>query len=115
MVRLLCRAFDADRTLFAFLFLVQHDQLKHLPDGAANPVDVLRTCIADAMAAGEIEPGDAAQKAVAFACLIEGAVSQARIMNDPEVLKSLPAATADLLKVKAGAKPAPTSAPTAAR
>src|SRR4051794_16605364 len=58
MVRLLCRAFDADRTLFAFLFLVQHDQLKRLPDGAANPIDVLRTCIADAMAAGEIPSGD---------------------------------------------------------
>jgi TetR/AcrR family transcriptional repressor of nem operon len=73
------------------------------------------SAIRDAMAAGEIEPGDAAQKAVAFACLIEGAVSQARIMNDPEVLKTLPAAAADLLKVKASAKPVPTSTPTAAR
>jgi TetR/AcrR family transcriptional repressor of nem operon len=58
------------------------------------------SAIRDAMAEGVIEPGDAAQKAQAFACLIEGAVSQARIMNDLEVLKTLPAAALDLLRVK---------------
>jgi TetR/AcrR family transcriptional repressor of nem operon len=61
------------------------------------------SAIRDAMAEGLIEPGDAAQKAQAFACLIEGAVSQARIMNDPEVLRTLPAAALDLLKAKRAA------------
>jgi TetR/AcrR family transcriptional repressor of nem operon len=58
------------------------------------------SAIRDAMAEGLIEPGDAAQKAQAFACLIEGTVSQARIMNDPEVLRTLPGAALDLLKAK---------------
>lgn len=58
------------------------------------------SAIRDAMAEGAIEPGDAVQRAQAFACLIEGTVTQARIMNDPEVLKSLPAAALDLLHVK---------------
>ena len=59
------------------------------------------SAIRDAMAEGLIEPGDPSQKALAYACLIEGAVSQARIMNDPEVLKTLPAAAQALLGVKA--------------
>jgi len=61
------------------------------------------SAIRDAMAAGEIEPGDATQKALAFSCLIEGAVAQARIMNDPSVLGTLPAAARDMLKSKTAA------------
>ena len=56
--------------------------------------------IRDAMADGSIEAGDPVQKAQALAFLIEGAVSQARIMNDPEILKTLPATALDLLRVK---------------
>jgi len=58
------------------------------------------SAIRDAMAEGVIEPGNVAEKTQAFACLIEGAVSQARIMNDPSVLKTLPHAALDLLRVK---------------
>jgi TetR/AcrR family transcriptional regulator, transcriptional repressor for nem operon len=58
------------------------------------------SAIRDAMAEGRIEPGDAAQKAQTIAFLIEGAVTQARIMNDPEILKTLPATALDLLRVK---------------
>lgn len=61
------------------------------------------SAIRDAMAAGSIEPGDVAQKAQAFACLLEGAVAQARIMNDPDILKNLPAAAHDLLRIRAAA------------
>lgn len=61
------------------------------------------SAIRDAMAAGAIEPGDAAEKALALACLIEGAVSQARIMNDPEMLRTLPVIALTLL----GARPRP--------
>jgi TetR/AcrR family transcriptional repressor of nem operon len=57
------------------------------------------SAIRDAMAEGQIEKGDVNDRACAFACLLEGAVTQARIMNDPAVLKSLPTAALDILRV----------------
>lgn len=48
------------------------------------------SAIRDALAEGSIEPGDPAEKASAVAGLIEGTLTQARILNDPEVLRSLP-------------------------
>jgi TetR/AcrR family transcriptional repressor of nem operon len=66
------------------------------------------SAIRDAMAEGAMPAGDAAQKAQSLACLIEGAVSQARIMNDPELLKALPATALDMLHVKLPT-PAPAS------
>lgn len=68
------------------------------------------SAIRDGIAEGVIEPGDPAQKALSLACLIEGAVSQSRIMNDPELLRNLPATALDMLR----AKTAP-AAPTPAR
>lgn len=68
------------------------------------------SAIRDAMAEGLIEAGDVAQKSQAFACLIEGAVAQARIMNDPEILKTLAGAALDLLHPKAAATPTPSAA-----
>lgn len=44
----------------------------------------------DALAAGQIEPCDPAEKAVALAGLIEGIVCQCRIMNDPDIAHTLP-------------------------
>src|SRR5688572_24300372 len=46
----------------------------------------LESAIRDAVAEGQVEPCEPAQKAAALSCLIEGAVTQARIMNDPEPL-----------------------------
>ncbi len=63
------------------------------------------SAIRDAIAEGAIEPCDPAQKALALVGLIEGLVSQARIMNDPEVLRELPAMALGLL----GAKTKPTA------
>jgi TetR/AcrR family transcriptional repressor of nem operon len=60
----------------------------------------VESAIRDAVAEGVIEPCDPAQKALALACLIDGTMSQARIMNDVEVLKNLPALGMDLLHVK---------------
>jgi TetR/AcrR family transcriptional repressor of nem operon len=60
----------------------------------------LESAIRDAVAEGSIEPCDPAQKALAIACMMEGAVSQARIMNDPEPLRSLPSMAFELLRVK---------------
>ncbi len=45
------------------------------------------SAIRDAMAQGSIEPGDAAAKAVALNGLMKGTLTQARILNDPAVLK----------------------------
>jgi TetR/AcrR family transcriptional repressor of nem operon len=61
------------------------------------------SAIRDAIAQGQIEAGDPAQKAQMLGFLIEGAVGQARIMNNPEILRSLPATGLDLLRVKAPA------------
>jgi TetR/AcrR family transcriptional repressor of nem operon len=66
--------------------------------------------IRDAVAAGAIEPCDPAQKTLALVGLIEGLVSQSRIMNDPEILKELPAMALGLLRVKNAATPAPAAA-----
>jgi TetR/AcrR family transcriptional repressor of nem operon len=60
----------------------------------------LESAIRDAVAEGSIEPCDPGQKALAIACMMEGAVSQARIMNDPEPLRSLPSMAFELLRVK---------------
>jgi len=57
------------------------------------------SAIRDAIAEGAIEPCDAAQKALALTALIEGMVSQARIMNDPEILRNLPAMGLEVLRV----------------
>jgi TetR/AcrR family transcriptional repressor of nem operon len=65
--------------------------------------------IRDALAEGLIEPCDPAQKASALIGLIEGLVGQARIMNDPEVLRNLQAMGFELLRAK---QPAPSTATT---
>ncbi len=60
------------------------------------------SAIRDAVASGVIEPCDPAQEALALFALIEGLVSQARIMNDPDVLRKLPAMALGLLRVNNG-------------
>jgi TetR/AcrR family transcriptional repressor of nem operon len=59
------------------------------------------SAIRDAVAQGVIEPCDPAEAALALFGLIEGLVGQARIMNDPEILRGLPAMALGLLRVKA--------------
>ena len=48
------------------------------------------SAIRDALAEGSIEPCDPVEKALALAGLIEGTLTQARILNDLSVLKNLP-------------------------
>lgn len=67
------------------------------------------SAIRDGMAAGMIAAGDPVEKALSFACLIEGAVSQARIMNDLAAIKALPTAALAMLGAKAPAAPATAS------
>ena len=54
-----CAWADRDWTLFAYHLLNQHQFLREVPDGAPNPVTVVRDVIAAAMAAGEIPNRDA--------------------------------------------------------
>lgn len=64
------------------------------------------SAIRDAIAEGPIEPCDPVLKTTAIVGLIEGLVAQARIMNDPMVLKELPAAALGMLGVKSVPAPA---------
>lgn len=47
--------------------------------------------------------GELAAAAVALSCMMEGAISKARIMNDPEPLRNLLTMGMDLLRPKGGA------------
>jgi TetR/AcrR family transcriptional repressor of nem operon len=58
------------------------------------------SAIRDALAEGLIAPCVPAEKAMAFAALIEGCICQARIMNDPEVARTLPTVGLGLLGAK---------------
>jgi TetR/AcrR family transcriptional repressor of nem operon len=58
------------------------------------------SAIRDAVAAGVIEPCDPAEKSLAFTALLEGLISQARIMDDTNVLRQLPEMAMNLLRVK---------------
>jgi TetR/AcrR family transcriptional repressor of nem operon len=67
-----------------------------------------QSAIRDAVAQGVIEPCDPVQESLALFALLEGLVSQARIMNDPEVLRKLPTMALSMLRVKTkGGSPAP--------
>jgi TetR/AcrR family transcriptional repressor of nem operon len=59
------------------------------------------SAVRDAVAQGAVEPCDPVQLSLAIFALIEGLVSQARIMNDTEILRRLPAMALGMMKVKA--------------
>ncbi len=58
------------------------------------------SAIRDAVAEGCIAPCDVGDTAQAFAGFIEGSVCQARILNDPSVLRSLPEMALRLLRAR---------------
>lgn len=59
MIRHFCAFFDRDRTLFSYLLLSQHGQLRRVTPEMPHPIEVLRTAIRAAMRRGEIPKGDA--------------------------------------------------------
>jgi TetR/AcrR family transcriptional regulator, transcriptional repressor for nem operon len=61
------------------------------------------SAVRDAVAANAIEPCDPMEKANGLIGLIEGVVTQGRIMNDPEVIRSLPAMALDFLRARSEA------------
>lgn len=58
------------------------------------------SAIRDAVADGSVEPCDPVEKAASLVGLVEGVVSNGRIMNDPEIVRHLPAMALDLLHAK---------------
>jgi TetR/AcrR family transcriptional regulator, transcriptional repressor for nem operon len=68
------------------------------------------SAIRDAMAEGVIETSDLAELSLSIFALIEGLISQARIMNDTEILRRLPAMALGILKVKPAGSPVPETA-----
>lgn len=56
--------------------------------------------IRDAVAAGVIEPCDAGQTAVALFGMLDGLITHARVMNDPDILGGLSDMAFNLLRVK---------------
>jgi TetR/AcrR family transcriptional regulator, transcriptional repressor for nem operon len=67
----------------------------------SRKIKYYESTIRDAVAQGLVEPCNPAQEALALMGLLEGLISQARIMNDPEVLRRLPEMAFGLLRVKA--------------
>jgi TetR/AcrR family transcriptional repressor of nem operon len=59
-----------------------------------------QSAIRDAVAQGIIEPCDPVEVSLSLFALLEGLVSQSRIMNDPEVLRKLPSMALSMLRVK---------------
>ena len=58
------------------------------------------SAIRDAMAEGSLERGDPAQKARSLEFLVQGALGDARIMNNAEVLRDLPSVALEVLKAR---------------
>lgn len=58
MVMYFCRSFDADPTLYGYLLLSQHDELRKIDPAGRTPHEILRTAIARAVRRREIRPVD---------------------------------------------------------
>jgi TetR/AcrR family transcriptional regulator, transcriptional repressor for nem operon len=70
----------------------------------------VESAIRDAVAEGLIEPCDPTEKALAVSALIDGITAQARINNDPEIAKHLPAMAMSLFTFKKTPAQVPASA-----
>lgn len=61
----------------------------------------IEATIREAIADGSLEPGDPSKRTVVLMSFIEGLTLQARMLNDPEILKGLPEMGLEILRVKA--------------
>jgi TetR/AcrR family transcriptional repressor of nem operon len=71
----------------------------------ARKLKYYESAIRDAVAQGVIEPCDPSHEALALLGLLQGLISQARIMNDVELLRRLPSMAFGLLRVKGNPVP----------
>lgn len=72
----------------------------------ADYLTYFTSAIREAVAAGELDVADPAAKARCIFSLIQGAITQARIANDAELLKELPTQVFDVLGAKAASRAA---------
>lgn len=63
----------------------------------------VESTVRDAIADGSLEPGDVAKRTTVLLSFIEGLTLQARMANDPEILKDLPELGLEILRVRATA------------
>jgi TetR/AcrR family transcriptional repressor of nem operon len=68
----------------------------------------VESAMREAMANGSIEPGDPVKRTLVLASLIEGMMLQARMLNDPEILKDLVEMGLEIIRVTP-AKPEPSA------
>jgi TetR/AcrR family transcriptional repressor of nem operon len=73
----------------------------------------VESAVRDAIANGSLEPGDPLKRTTVLMSFIEGLTLQARISNDPEVLRDLPELGLEILRVKAEPASDSTTAATA--
>ena len=67
LVRHFCQAFDENPTLFSYLLLSQHDQMRKVTPQMANPLTVMRRVVAEGLAQ---RPGDRRDPAVVSAMVL---------------------------------------------
>lgn len=67
----------------------------------------VESAIRDGMADGSIEPGDPARRALLLGSFMEGLMTQARMMNDPDILKNIVELGFEILRVRADKAAAP--------
>jgi AcrR family transcriptional regulator len=77
MVEHFCRLYDTDPALFRFMLIAQHELLPELRDDDRAPTAVVEDAVAEAIAAREIAPFDAA----AGAAVIMGVVLQTALFH----------------------------------
>jgi AcrR family transcriptional regulator len=75
MIRLACGLFDRNPTLFSYLLIAQHTQLRRIIPDHPSPLLVLRDTIKDGMARGEIPEGDPMVKAAMVLGIVEQAAA----------------------------------------
>ena len=75
MVRHFCHAFDQDPTLFSYLLLTQHDQIRKVGPDMPNPLAVVRRVVAEGLAQ---RPADGRDPGVVAAMLL-GVVLQVAV------------------------------------
>ncbi len=88
----------------------EHDVNAKAREILATKRKYVESAIRDAIAEGLIEACDPSEKALAVSALIDGITAQARINNDPEIAKHLPAMAMSLFTFKKTPAPLPVSA-----
>jgi hypothetical protein len=97
LVRRFCQAFDENPTLFSYLLLSQHDQMRKVTPQMANPLSVMRRVIAEGLAQ---RPADGRDPAIVSAMVV-GVILQVAVERSYGRIAAPLAAVADTLAAAA--------------